>query len=260
MDIDDDLKLDPTQRLQSLVRGLTVLALFSDNQPCMSIANAAEVSGLSRATVRRIMLTLEEMGFVRRSSKREFCVTRRVLNLASVFISPFDYWQSVEPKLEDLVSKIDESCSISILDDLEIVYVARVTARRILGLRVEVGSRLPVLPTSMGRVLLSDVPTTVLKRALTASKIEKFTENTLTDPSELRHEIEKALEHGFAVVDGELEEGLISMAVPIKDSQGRVIAALGTSSHTGRMSCKDFVKSSLEPMKEAAKQIGLELD
>lgn len=247
-------EIDPTQRLQSLERGLSVLSMFDSDRKVMSMAEIAAETELSRATVRRIVLTLEEMGFVEKSG-RKYCVTPRVLTLSKAFLPSETLWQSVEPLLDELVSEIGESCSISILNGQDIRYVARSLSQRILNMDVQVGTLLPALPTSMGRTLLADVSAKFLNSILLKSNIEKRTKYTVTDTSELLTRIAKARELGYATVDQELEEGLISIAVPIRDFQRRTIASLGVSSHTGRYSCEELPAKFLKPLQAAVREI-----
>src|SRR6476620_7907979 len=143
--------------LQSLERGLAVLQVFSRENARLSLSDVARLTGLTRATARRILLTLEHLGFVR-ADGRSFALTPRVLSLGFGYLSSLNLWEIAEPLMRQLVEQTDESCSAATLDLPDIVYVARVPARRIMTIALAVGSRLPAHATSMGKVLLADLP------------------------------------------------------------------------------------------------------
>jgi IclR family pca regulon transcriptional regulator len=223
-----------SERLQSLARGLTVMRSFTPEHPALTISEVAERTGLTRATARRVLLTLADLGYVN-TDRREFTLSRSVLELAKPFSLERDPWTFARPYLESLTERTGESASIAILDDTEILYVARSQTRRLMTLAVAVGSRLPAHATSKGRVLLAFLPEPELEAYFARRAIARYTEQTVVDEAELRSILAEVRREGFAVVDQQLEEGLSSVAAPIVDASGRVSAALSLCAHAGRV-------------------------
>lgn len=214
--------------VQSLARGLAVIRAFDAEHVSMSLSDVARRTGLTRATARRFLLTLAELGYVR-TDGRNFELTALVLQLGYAYLSGQSLPQLAQPLLEDLSRTIGESTSASILDGNEIVYVARIHTRRLMTVGIAVGTRFPAYATSMGRVLLAGLPAAGLQEYIDTVELAPLTERTLTDPDRLREEVARVRAQGWAVVDQELEIGLRSVAVPIFSPAGEVIAALNTS-------------------------------
>ncbi|CEA08889.1 Pca regulon regulatory protein [Arthrobacter saudimassiliensis] len=214
--------------VQSLARGLAVIRAFDAEHVSMSLSEVARRTGLTRATARRFLLTLTELGYVR-TDGRSFELTALVLQLGYAYLSGQSLPQLAQPLLEDLSRQIHESTSASVLDGNEIVYVARIHTRRLMTVGIAVGTRFPAYATSMGRVLLAGLPEEELERYIADVELAPLTERTITDPQRLREEIARVRERGWAVVDQELEIGLRSVAVPIFSPTGAVVAALNTS-------------------------------
>jgi IclR family transcriptional regulator, pca regulon regulatory protein len=223
-----------SERLQSLERGLTVLRAFGADAPSLTISEVAERTGLTRATARRVLLTLADLGYVE-STKRTFKLTPAVLDLVKPFAASGDPWAFAMPYLASLTERTGESASIAILDDTEILYVARVETRRLMTLAVTVGSRLPAHATSKGRVLLAGLPDAELEAYFARTAIARYTERTVVDETELRAILDEVRRQGWALVDQQLEEGLSSVAAPVLDRNGRVSAALSVCAHAGRV-------------------------
>ena len=223
-----------SERLQSLERGLAVLRSFTPEHPALTISEVAELAGLTRATARRVLLTLADLGYVD-AVRREFSLTPAVLDLAKPFSVERDPWSFARPYLESLTERTGESASIAILDDTDILYVARSQTRRLMTLAVTVGSRLPAHATSKGRVLLAFLPEPELEAYFARRAMARYTEQTVVDEAELRDILADVRREGFAVVDQQLEEGLSSVAAPIIDASGRVSAALSLCAHAGRV-------------------------
>ncbi|MEU4190378.1 IclR family transcriptional regulator C-terminal domain-containing protein [Kribbella sp. NPDC026611] len=240
--------------LQGLERGLAVIRAFSAEAPSQTLSEVARSVGITPATARRILLTLEELGYVR-SDGRRFSLTPRVLALGWAHLSSLDFGELAGPFMEDLSAKTRESCSIATLDLPDIVYVARVPTSRIMTVALGVGARLPAYPTSMGRVLLSGLPDDELTAYLDALEAEPLTARTLTSAPDLRATIEKARADGYALVDQELELGLRSIAAPIHNSRGRIIAALNVSAHASRSTPASLRTEVLPYLVQAATQI-----
>lgn len=216
------------QYVQSLARGLSVIRAFDAEHASMTLSEVSRRTGLTRATARRFLLTLVELGYVR-TDGRTFELTALVLALGYSYLSGQTLPQLAQPLLEDLSRKISESTSASILDGGEIVYVARIHTRRLMRVGIAVGTRFPAYATSMGRVLLAGLPDAALEQYLAQARLEPLTELTITDTGALREEIRRVRAAGWAAVDQELEAGLRSVAVPVRGPGGNVIAAINTS-------------------------------
>lgn len=214
--------------VQSLARGLEVIRSFDAEHPSMTLTEVAKRTGLSRATARRFLLTLAQLGYVRFDGKF-FELTSRVLQLGYSYLSSHTLPQMVEPALEQLSGLLNESCSASVLDDDEIVYIARVHTRRIMRIGISVGTRLPAYATSMGRVMLAYLPEAERDAAIESVSTNAFTPATITTPEGLKKELELVRQQGYCVVNQELEIGLQSVAVPVFGADGDVVCALNVS-------------------------------
>lgn len=220
--------LQSSSTVQSLARGLDVIRSFDAEHPSMTLTEVAGRTGLSRATARRFLLTLAELGYVRFDGKY-FELTSRVLQLGYSYLSSHTLPQIIEPALEQLSGELNESCSASVLDDDDIVYIARVHTRRIMRIGISVGTRLPAFATSMGRVLLAYLPVSERDAAISQLKADPLTPATITTPEALARELDAVREQGFCVVNQELEVGLQSVAVPVFGPEGDVVCALNVS-------------------------------
>jgi IclR family pca regulon transcriptional regulator len=240
--------------LQGLERGLAVIRAFSADAPSLTLSEVARSVGITPATARRILLTLEELGYVRSDSRR-FSLTPRVLALGWAYLSSLDLGELAGPFMEELSAKTRESCSIATLDLPDIVYVARVPTSRIMTVALGVGARLPAYPTSMGRVLLADLADNELTSYLSTLQAESLTARTVTSADKLRETVSRARADGFALVDQELELGLRSIAAPIRNSRGRTIAALNVSAHASRSTPASLRADVLPHLQAAADQI-----
>jgi IclR family transcriptional regulator, pca regulon regulatory protein len=217
-----------TPFVQSLARGLSVIRSFDVDHSSMTLSEVAKRSTLTRATARRVLLTLSQLGYIR-SEGKTFSLTPLVLQLGYAYLSSLSLAQIAKPHLEDLSAKLSESTSVAILDRDEIVYVARVSTRRIMTVGITVGTRFPAHATSMGRVLLAGLPQTDLEAYIRSVTLSPLTPRTITSRRELSVELARVRATGWAIVDQELEVGLMSMAAPIRDGEGGVIAAVNVS-------------------------------
>jgi len=240
--------------VQSLDRGLSVLRSFSREHPSMTVADVARSTELTRATARRLLLTLLEMGYVTTDGKY-FGLTPRVLDLGYAYISSLQLSEIAQPFMENLSTQVHESVSAAVLDEAEVVYVTRVNTKRIMTISLSIGSRLPALWTSMGRVILANLERTDLDRFLENAPIDPPTSRSLADVAALRAELANVREQGFAVVDQELEEGLRSVAAPLRDRRGRVIAGMNVSTHAGRITLRELRGDILPLLHHAADEI-----
>ncbi len=244
--------------VQSFARGLGVIRAFDADHPELSLSDVARRAELTRAAARRFLLTLETLGYVR-SDGRMFALTPRVLELGFSYLSALSLPEVVQPHLERLSREVDESVSAAVLDGTDIVYVARVPTRRIMSVRITIGTRFPAYATSMGRVLLAGMPDESLLGVLDASDLRDLTGRTVTDRSALSDEIRRVREQGWSLVDGELEPGLRSIAVPLHDRDGRVVAALNVSTSATRDSAERVRDAYVPPLVRAAAAIEAEL-
>jgi IclR family pca regulon transcriptional regulator len=240
--------------VQSLERGLAVLRAFDSERRELTLSDVARATGFTRATARRFLLTLSELGYVRATDGR-FSLCPRVLELGYPYLSSLGLPELAQPHMERLVAQVNESSSISVLDDTDIVYVVRVPTRRIMSITLSVGTRLPAYCTSMGRVLLAGLPEPELERLLARIELRPLTPRTMTDPGPLRELLARVRRQGYALTDQELEEGLRSIAVPIRDSVGAVAAALNVSVHASRTSGAALRRDVLPLALEAAAAI-----
>jgi len=220
--------VDSRDYVQSLARGLAVLRAFGGDTPSLSLAGIAGRTGLSRAAARRLVLTLEHLGYVK-SHGRDYALSPRVLELGLGYVGSLKLTDLVQPHVEALAQRIHHSCSLAVLDSQSIVYVLRVPVQRLMTVSLSVGSRLPAYCASMGRVLVSGLSDADLRKWLEQCHPARQTPHTVTDPRRLRRLIEAVRSDGYAYVEQELELGLCSIAVPVRDHDGRVVAALNAS-------------------------------
>ncbi|SDL65700.1 transcriptional regulator, IclR family [Glycomyces sambucus] len=240
--------------VQTLARGLAVIRSFSAEREAMTLSEVAKETGLTRATARRFLLTLTELGYVRFDG-RYFALTPRVLELGFAYLSSLSLPEIAQPHLERLVAEVQESASVAVLDETDIVYVSRVATQRIMRVSINIGTRFPAVSTSMGRVLLADLPGDLLDEALAATEMTAFTSHTITDEAKLREELDRVRAQGWAFVDQELEEGLRSIAVPIRDQWGKAVAAVNVSSHASRTDLDSARRDLLPPLLVASARI-----
>lgn len=232
--------------VQSLERGLTVLTAFSKEHRRMSLSDVAELTGLTRATARRLLLTLVQLGYACTDGKM-FELTPKVLDLGYAYLSSLDLASYAQGPMEALVQRAQESSSAAVLDRAEIVYVVRVPTTRLMTISLGLGSRLPAYVTSMGRVLLAHLPPEQLEATLEARELAPLTERTIIEPGRLRKELDRVRAQGWALVDQELEDGLRSIAAPIRNDEQRVVAAINLSTHAGRVT-RTCLEGTLLPM------------
>lgn len=219
--------VNKTDFIASLAKGLRVIEAFRAERPRLSIAEVAEATGLDRATARRCLLTLHELGYADYDGKF-FALTPRILRLGMGALAAMPLAQLVQPWLDQLSERIGQSTSVSILDGTEIVYLARAAQRRVMSIGLMPGSRLPAHCTSMGRVLLAALPEAQARAIVERSDLTPRTAHSLTAPDEIMARIRQARADGHAVIDQEIEPGLRSIAVPLYDMRGQVVAALNT--------------------------------
>ncbi len=239
--------------VQSLDRGLAVIRAFGPDRERLSLSEVARATGLTRAAARRFLLTLVKLGYVRNDG-REFSLRPRVLELGYAYLSGLALPEVAAPHMEELVARLHESSSISVLDGHQIVYVVRVPTKRIMTVAISVGTRFPAYATSMGRVLLAQLSDDELERYLAEVTFERLTSRTVTNPARLRTIVREAARQGYAIVDQELEEGLRAVAAPIRGADVGS-AAINVSAHASRVSMGAMRGQILPALLETARQI-----
>ncbi|WP_315987142.1 IclR family transcriptional regulator C-terminal domain-containing protein [Actinomadura sp. HBU206391] len=243
--------------VRSLERGLAIIRVFNAERPSMTVSEIAQEAGLTRAAVRRFLLTLCELGYVYGKNNR-YELTPQVLELGYSYLSALSFPDIALPRLEKLVAETGEASEGSILDRGDVVYVVRVPGPALMTISVNVGARRPANATAMGRVLLANLPPADLEHYLRTYELTPALPRTITDPDEFRAELRKVREEGYALVNQELEEGLVAIAVPVRDRMGRARAAINLSTHIGRKSVEEM-RSLVPLVREAAADIELGL-
>lgn len=248
------------QFVQSLARGLSVVSAFDAQHARMTLSDVARRTGLTRATARRFLLTLEELGYVR-TDGRLFELTPKVLQLGYAYLSSLSLPALAAPHLEALSALLEESTSASVLDGTDIVYVARVSTHRIMTVAIAVGTRFPAHATSMGRVLLAGLDDDRLEEYFRTAALPALTERTVVDRAALEADLRRVRAQGWAVVDQELEIGLRSVAAPVTDGSGRTVAAVNVSMRVGMpgTGATDPVRDVVPPLLECARRISADL-
>ena len=251
----DNVPGDPNY-MTSLARGLMVIRAFTHREPNLSIADVARITGLPRAVARRCLYTLMQLGYVS-SDGRAYFLRPKILALGYAYLSSTSLGTALQPYLEKVSETTHESCSVGVLDEDEIVYVARAATKRIMSVALNVGSRLPAYCSAIGRVLLANLPEAELAVYLDRVELAPLTTHTITSAQALRDVLETTRAKGFAVVDQELEIGLRSIAVPIRNANGRVVASMNVSAQAGRVGRKDMEKNYLPVLQAAAQEVSV---
>lgn len=244
--------------VESLARGMTVLTAFGEGRAELPLTAVADATGLARATARRALITLEHLGYVT-SRERTFRLTPQVLALGCPPLSRTTLSEIAAPHLAALVQRVHESASLAVLDGESIQYTARVATGRIMSVNITIGTRFPAYAASMGRVLLADLPAEERSARLARTELRALTPRTLTRPSELAAELERVRREGYALVDEELEEGLRSIAVPVRDLNGQAVAAVNVAMHSSRRTGEQCLTEVLPELRSAAARIEADL-
>jgi IclR family pca regulon transcriptional regulator len=216
--------------IEALARGIDVIRAFGPRHPVMSLAAVAAATGLARPTARRILLTLAELGYVR-SADGGFELTPRVLDLGMSYVLSRNLWEVARPHMEGLVAQTHESSSIAQLDGSDIVYVARVAVPKIITLAVTIGTRFPAMQTSLGKVLLAGLPPEQVEAALAQPSRSGITARWQPAADERDAALREVRARGWSLTDEQLALGIRSVAAPLRDGDGRVIAAMNVTVH-----------------------------
>lgn len=242
------------QLVQSLSRGLAVIRAFDADRPRQTLAQVAEATGLPRATTRRFLHTLISEGFALTDGTL-FWLTPKTLELGFSYLSSLGLPAIAQPHLEALSHELNESCSVSVLDGPDVVYVARAAANRIMSVNITIGTRFPAYATAMGRVLLAGLPDAELEAYLAAAPLAPVTPLTVHDAPALAGIIREARREGYNVIDQELELGLRSVACPITNAAGETVAAVNVSAPVAGYGLEHVAHKLLPPLQATARAI-----
>jgi IclR family pca regulon transcriptional regulator len=242
---------DDPNFIEAIARGFDVIKAFGPHRPVLTLSEVAAATGLARPTVRRILLTLEALGYAR-AHGGGFSLTPRVLELGVSYVRSMGLWDIARPHMERLVASTHESTSMAQLDGSDIVYVARVAVPKIIALQVSIGTRFPALPTSLGKVLLAALPPAELARVLAEPSRSGVTPRWQPDDAERDAVLRDVRAKGWALTDEQLAGGIRSVAAPVRDGAGRVIAAMNVTVHAAETSVQTLVGDFLPLLLTAA--------
>lgn len=243
------------EAMAGLAKGLAIIEVFGSGRMHLTVADAARAAGLTRASARRCLLTLTELGYLDRDGKL-FRPLPRMLRLGVAYLGAAPLPQVAQPILEAVRDKLGESISVAILQDDESIFVARAMAARIVSTGVNVGAHLPAYCSATGRVLLGSLSEEALRAYLRRVRLVSYTPKTLTNATAIRAAVTTARAQGFAISDEELELGMRSMAVPVRNARGAIIAALSLSVSSARITVDTMVQDFLPALRDAAETLG----
>lgn len=258
MDVIEAADANDRDYVASLARGLEVISAFTKSRPKMTLSDIARSTGMSRATVRRLLLTLVREGYADKDDKL-FYLKPKVLKLGYSAVSSMSMLDVIQPVMNELADKLQESVFAAMLAGEEVFYVARASADRLINVGITVGKRAPAFAVSTGRILLAAEPEEVRERYLDNVRLEKLTPNTVTSKVKLRALIEEARIANYSIVDQEMEAGLGAISVPIRNGEGKVIAALNVCCPSSRSTIQDMQKHILPEMIAASQKISAAL-
>ncbi|AMO98382.1 beta-ketoadipate pathway transcriptional regulators, PcaR/PcaU/PobR family protein [Collimonas arenae] len=250
-----DAMTDPSF-MTSLARGLAVIRAFSDQRRSMTIAQISHKTGIPRASVRRCLHTLKQLGYAD-ADANNFSLKPKVLTLGYSYLSSTPLTVSTHPYLNQISRALNESCSLAVLEDGEVLYVARSATSRIMSVSLNTGSRLPAYCTSLGRVMLAHMEDDALNAYLDKVKLKAYTERTVVSAKRLREILAEVRSSGFALVEEELEIGLRSIAVPVRGASGNVLAALNVSAQATRISSRKMKEEFLPVLQHGAQELSI---
>jgi IclR family transcriptional regulator, pca regulon regulatory protein len=240
--------------MASLARGLEVIRTFSEFRRNLTISQVSQATGIPRAAARRCLYTLKVLGYVDEVDRR-FTLRPQVLTLGHAYLSSTPLAVVAQPYLDEVSRKVQESCSAAILDGDDIVYICRSAEKRILSISLLVGTRLPAYCTALGQVLLAHLPPEQLEAYLARVKLVGRTDNTITSVAKLRKVIGQVQKADAALLDQELEVGLRSIAVPVRDSRGTVVAAINVGTHSSRFTLVELESRCLPLLRQCAAEL-----
>lgn len=245
--------------MNSLARGLAVIRGFSREKRHMSIAQLSHKTGIPRAAVRRCLYTLTRLGYVATMDGRNYSLRPKLLGLGHAYLSSTPLVVTAQPFLDRVSDAVDESCSLAVLESDDILYVARSVTSRIISVTLNVGSRLPAYCTSIGLVLLAHLPASELDAYLSRVELRPFTERTITSPAKLREQLAAIRQQDYAIADQLMELTVRSIAVPVRNAAGTVVAGINVIVQAGRVSLRDMRNLYLPHLQAAARDLGAQL-
>lgn len=253
------LTMDPIEHTNrdfvgSLAKGLRVLRSFSESTEKMTVSDVAKLTELSRAGARRLLLTLHALGYMEMDGKH-YSLTPKVLELGFSYLGAQHWLTRATPLLERLRDTLNEAVSVTVMQDTEVVYVARFQTDRVMTMAMDIGSRKPVFCTAMGRVLLASLPETKVRQVLLASDIKRYTPKTLIDLNDLTSAVCETRTKGYCVIDQELEESLVAVSVPLKNYHGETLAAVNVCGHPSNLSLEDLETRCLTALQATTKDL-----
>jgi len=249
---------DPKNFINSIARGFSVIRSFGPNREAMTLSEVAEETGLTRATARRILLTLESLDYVTQS-RRHFRLTSKVLDLGYAFLASNRLLEVAQPHLQAATKRSGEGSAMAVLSGTEIIYNARVPNSRLVSSTVSIGTRLPAYPTALGRVLLAQLDDEKLEQTLNETEMRPLTPHTVTQRHALKQILQMVHNDGYCIVRDELEIDLSAMAVPVFDRGGQLMAAISFDGPTSRLSEKKHQEKCLAILLEASRDIARDL-
>jgi IclR family transcriptional regulator, pca regulon regulatory protein len=252
-------RADDPDFIEAIARGLDVIRAFGPERPVMALSEVAAATGLARPTARRILLTLESLGYVRSDGAGGFALTPRVLELGTAYVQSLGLWDVARPHLERLVARTGESSSVAQLDGSDIVYVARVAVPKIIALAVSIGTRFPAPATSLGKVLLAGLEPDELDEVLAQPSRAGVTARWQPSREEIDAVLRDVRAKGWALTDEQLAPGIRSVAAPLRDGAGRVVAALNVNVHAAETPVERLVGEHLPRLLAAAGEISADL-
>ncbi len=246
--------IDDKNFVNSLARGLSVIQAFDKNDSKLTLTEVAKKTDLSRAAARRFLFTLNALGYVITDGKL-FWLGPKILELGYAYLASQPIVDIVQPYIDTVSKATGESCSVSVLEGTDVVYIARHLTHHVMSVTLNVGTRLPAFVTSMGRVILANKENDEIDQILTRTQIKKHTEFTLVDREELKMQIGKIRQQGYSIVNQELEIGLRSIAVPIFNARGKCVAAINVGTQAARVSEDTLLNKILPALKNASSEI-----
>lgn len=238
----------------SLAKGLSVISVFNDGADKLTVSDVAKIINLPRASARRQLLTLYALGYMKTDGKY-FSLSPKILELGFSYLKSQSWISVATPVLRKLRDELDESVSMTVLEDTEVVYVQRFPVDRVMTMSMDIGSRKPAFCTAMGRVLLGELPETKIREILGKTDIKSYTKNTLVEINDITDSIIKAHENGYCLIDRELEQSLVAISVPLRNHYGEILAAVNVCGHPSNLSIDYLEGKCLEALKIATEQI-----
>lgn len=253
-DLSRSERSERTDFVTALARGLAVVEAFSAEAPELTLTEVANRTGVSPATARRALITLQQLGYVGLVGKR-FVLRPKVLSLGSAFLSSMNIRELAQPALQEIADRFRDSASLAVLDGDNVMYIAHVPSSRRIRFNGSVGYRSPAFGTSLGLALWAFMDDERLESALSKAPFNAYTSQTLTSAADLRNAVQQIRRDGYATAQEQLEYGIVAIAVPVRDSQGRAIASVNCSSELARNDLKTLIVTRLEPLRDTARQI-----